>query len=223
MLGHHPSGVNGLPRRCPSLQRVSYHTPIQESEHYTFGLLERYRNGDRAAATELLSAQGERLRKAIRARLPREARYIVEEDEILQETVCRALQNLPRFEWRGKGAFLAWLVGIAVNTLREEAARVGQRGALRGSSSGGTGVLDNVPETDSRTPSRIVERLEDRRFLEDALDRLDEEERVLIIRRQILEQDYPTLAEDLGITEGAVRTRVSRAMSKLARWVERSV
>lgn len=195
---------------------------IHESERYTFGLLERLRSGDQTAATELLSVQGERLRRAIRARLPRESRFLVDEEEILQETVCRALQNLARFEWRGKGAFLAWLVGIAVNALREEAARAGARAPI-GEFRAPDSDLDHVPGSDSRTPSRIVERLEDWQFLEDALDRLDEEERTLIVRRQILEQDYLTLAEDLGITEGAVRTRVSRAMSKLARWVEKRV
>lgn len=212
--------IEGLPL---PVSPVSYEPSIQESERYTFGLLERFRSGDRSAATELLSAQGERLRKAIRARLPKDSRFLVDEDDILQETICRALQSLPRFEWRGKGAFLAWLVGIAVNTLREEATRGGVRGALVRPSSGENSVLDQIAEADSHTPSQVAERLEDWMFLENALDRLDEEERALIVRRQILEQDYTTLAEDFGITEGAVRTRVSRAMSKLARWIDRSL
>src|SRR5262245_45533148 len=217
------SSSKGCPA-VPVLQRVivTYEPTNQESEHYTFGLLERLKNGDQSAATELLSSQGERLRKAIRARLPRETRFVVDEEEVLQETICRALQNLSRFEWRGKGAFLAWLVGIAVNTLREESVRASPRGPNGARPGSAPNALEGVAESDTRTPSRIVERLEDWQFLEEALDRLDEEERVLIVRRQILEQDYPTLAEDLGITEGAVRTRVSRAMSKLARWVEKS-
>jgi RNA polymerase sigma-70 factor (ECF subfamily) len=199
------------------------HETNRESERHTFGLLERLRSGDQSAASELLSFQGDRLRRAIRARLPRESRHIVDEEEILQETICRALQNLERFEWRGKGAFLAWLVGIAVNTLREDAARTIARGPVGEIQAVESEGLEHFVVSDSQTPSRIVERLEDREFLEDALDRLDEEERTLIVRRQILEQDYVTLAEDLGITEGAVRTRVSRAMSKLARWVEKRV
>ena len=201
---------------------MSYEPTIQESERYTFGLLERFRSGDRSAAAELLSSPGERLRKAIRARLPKDSRFLVDEEDVLQETICRALQNLPRFEWRGKGAFLAWLVGIAVNTLREEAVRGVTRGAFVRPASGESSDIEHIAESDSHTPSNVAERLEDWRFLEDALDRLDEEERALIVRRQILEQNYPTLAEDFGSTEGAVRTRVSRAMSKLARWIERS-
>jgi len=200
---------------------VTQEPSLTESERYTFGLLEKLRSGDQAAAGELLSVQGDRLRRAIRARLPRESRYLVDEEEILQETVCRALQNLSRFEWRGKGAFLAWLVGIAVNALREEATRLGVRRPAANIQTMETDRLDQVAVSESQAPSRIVERLEDWKFLEDALDRLDDEERGLIVRRQILEQDYVTLAEDLGITEGAVRTRVSRAMSKLARWVEK--
>jgi RNA polymerase sigma-70 factor (ECF subfamily) len=192
-----------------------------QEELYTFGLLQRLIAGDQKAASELLSVQGERLRRAIRARLPKESRFLVDEEELLQETICRALRNLSRFEWRGKGAFLAWLLGIAVNALREESARLGQRRAL--TELPATEGLEGVPESESRTPSRIAERLEDWRFLEDALDRLEEEDRVLIIRRQILEEDYASLAENMGITEGAVRTRVSRAMSKLARWVEKRV
>jgi RNA polymerase sigma-70 factor (ECF subfamily) len=202
---------------------VSYEPTIQESERYTFGLLERFRSGDRSAAAELLSAQGDRLRKAIRARLPKDTRFLVDEEEVLQETICRALQNLPRFEWRGKGAFLAWLVGIAVNTLREQAVRGGAPRGTIGRPSSMEGDLEHIPESDTDSPSRIAERLDDWKLLEEALDRLDEEDRALVVRRQILEQDYVTLAEDFGITEGAVRTRVSRAMSKLAHWIERSV
>ena len=207
--------------RPPQRANVMHEPGTRESERYTFGLLERLRSGDHAAASELLTAQGERLRRAIRARLPRDSRFLVDEEEILQETLCRALQNLSRFEWRGKGAFLAWLVGIAVNALREEATRTGIRRSVADSETTVADHLERVAGSESQTPSRIAERLEDWQFLEDALDRLDEEERALIVRRQILEQDYITLAEDLGITEGAVRTRVSRAMSKLARWVER--
>ncbi len=207
---------------------LSHGSPsTQENERYTYGLLERLKGGDREAADELFSFHREPLRRAIRAHLPREFRFVVDEEETLQATLCRALERLGRFEWRGKGAFLAWLVGIAVNLLREEAARAAaaRKQGPPGASSAGDGqrALDNLTERDSRSPSRVAERLEDWRLLEDALDQLDEQERAVLVRHKILEQGYRTLAEDLGITERVARARVTRAMNKLARWIEKRV
>jgi RNA polymerase sigma-70 factor (ECF subfamily) len=188
---------------------------MQTDERYTHGLLERLRAGDREAANELFAVHGARLQRALRARLPKQLRALVDEDELVQATLLRSLQILGRFEWRGQGAFLAWLVGIAVNVFREQAAQARRPVEEQPTSMG------EVLERDSNSPSRVAERLEDWQLLEEALDQLDEDDRVLVVHRQILEQDYRSLAEDLGISEGAVRTRVSRAMNQLARWIER--
>ena len=94
-----------------------------QDELYTYGLLQRMHAGD-AAATELLfQVHRERLRRALRAHLAPESRALIDREDVLQETVLRALRRIERFEWRGKGAFLAWLVRIALNVLCDETKR----------------------------------------------------------------------------------------------------
>lgn len=198
-----------------------------ENERYTYGLLERLKAGDHEAARELFSVHGERLRRAIRARLPREFRGLVEEEELVQETFYRALRSMATFEWRGQGAFLAWLVGIAVNAFREEAMR-SRAARLRVARNehhgdGREPALQDIAERDSRSFSRLTERLEDWELLEKALDHLGESDRGLIVHREILGQDFTSMAQDLGMTEEVVRVRVRRAMNRLAQWIEKHV
>jgi RNA polymerase sigma-70 factor (ECF subfamily) len=191
--------------------------PSPEEEQSTLGLLERMRSGDRAAGDLLFRQHRARLMRALRARLVPEARFVVEREELVQETIRKALLSIDRFQWRGQGAFLAWLLQIATNTLQD---------LVRREAAGPLGrSLDDSPihalAHESGTPAAAAARSEELLLLERALDHLEEVERDAIVRRKILGQDYPSLAEDLGLSEGAARTRVSRAMAELTRWAQR--
>jgi RNA polymerase sigma-70 factor, ECF subfamily len=185
-----------------------------EDDRYTHGLLERLRAGDSEAGNELFAVHRERLLRAMRHALRPEMRGVLDEEELVQATLHKAVARLEGFEWRGKGAFLAWLVNMAVNRLRDEAKR--RRVASHGSSSA---VLAAVAAREG-TPSEAAVRREEQDLLERGMDQLEELDRTLIINRKILEQDYQSLAVDLRMTEGAVRMRVHRAMNQLTRWVE---
>src|SRR5262249_10086085 len=157
-----------------------------DGERATYGLLERLRGGDREAANELFSIHGERLRRALRVRLPRDARFLLDGDQLVQATLCRALKDPGRFRRRGPRA------GLALNPLGEEAARARSAAARRPArerrpdESGS--ALQHVAERESRSPSRLAERLEDWRLMEEALDHLGDEDREVIVLRQILGQ-----------------------------------
>jgi RNA polymerase sigma-70 factor (ECF subfamily) len=191
--------------------------PSVEEQQSTLGLLERMRAGDRAAGDALFRQHRARLLRALRARLAPETRYLVEREELVQETFKRALSSIDRFHWRGQGAFLAWLLQIATHTLQDLARRA---------AAGPVAPVDARTATlvdlagDSATPSAAAARSEELEMLERALDRLPEGERDALVRRKILGQDYPSLAQDLGLSEAAARMRVSRAMVELSRWAQ---
>ncbi len=196
-------------------------------EQSTFGLLERLRAGDHEAAETLFGMHRDRLRRALRVRIGPEHRSLVDHEDLLQNTILRALEQMDRFEWRGQGAFLAWLVRIATNLLRSELRGGAHRDAW-GSPRRPLPIENGPPSQilDARvgereTPDQRAARREEEATLELALDRLPEEDRELVVNRKILGQDYASLAGDLAITEGAVRTRVSRALNKVATWVQR--
>ena len=184
-----------------------------EDERYTHGLLLRLQSGDTDAANELFAVHRERLLRAIRHNLAPEKRFALDEEELVQATLHKALGRLGQFTWRGKGAFLAWLVRMAVNLMRDELRRTppGRENARD--------VLANTPVIQD-TPSEAATSQEEQLLLERALDQLEELDRSLIVNRKILKQDYRSLAEDMNMTEGAVRMRVHRVMNRLTRWVE---
>ena len=57
-------------------------------------------------------------------------------------------------------------------------------------------------------------------LVERALGVLDELARNLVVSRRMLGQDYRSLALDHGISEGAVRMRLSRALNRMSRAIE---
>jgi len=192
--------------------------PSPEEEQSTLGLLQRMRAGDRAAGDELFGQHRGRLLRALKVRLGRPS-AACDYEELVQETFGKALLDLDRFQWRGQGAFLAWMLQIALHTARDLARResLAPRALSADSRSGGFGAAGR----ESGTPSAELARSEERALLDSALEQLDEGERDAVVRRKILGQDYRSLAEDLGLTEGAVRMRVSRAMVELTRLAHR--
>jgi RNA polymerase sigma-70 factor (ECF subfamily) len=82
-------------------------------------------------------------------------------------------------------------------------------------------MLDAPLGREVKTPSQVMAEAEERELLEEALHQLEEVDRLLVVRRKILGEDYESLAEELGITAGAVRMRVHRAIARAAAWVER--
>lgn len=199
---------------------VEQRNPFPEDERYTHGLLQRLLAGDRAAGEELVRAHYEPLRRAVRPYFGRELRRVLEEEELLQRAFLRALGSLERFEWRGKGAFLAWMKGIALNQVRAELARRGGHERAPGDEEAEP-LVERLPGREG-TPSQALALREEEQRIEDALLSLSEEERELVTNRKLLGQDYASLAEDLGISEGAVRTKLSRALNRMTVYLERS-
>jgi len=198
---------------------MSDEEPSFEEEQSTLGLLERLRSGDRAAGEALFRQHRVRLLCALRARLAPELRYLVEREELVQETFHEALVSLDRFHWRGQGAFLAWLLQIATHTLQDHARHEGASPLERLDDS----RAERLPELarDSQTPSAAAAHAEEEHLLALALGQLPEGERDAVIRRKLLGQDYASLAQDLGLSEGAARMRVSRALIEMTRWAQR--
>jgi RNA polymerase sigma-70 factor (ECF subfamily) len=111
--------------------------------------------------------------------------------DLAQTTFLRALRGIERF--RGESTVTTWLIGIARNVFREW---------VRRRHRGDTG-LEGV---DSAAPdgSANVDVL-------DVLARLDVEAREVLVLRHILDLPTKEIAVVLGISDAAVRQRISRA------------
>ncbi len=120
-----------------------------------------------------------------------------EAEDAVQEAFCAAWRGRADFDGR---AALAWLYRI---TLTKCVDIMRSRGALS---------FAELPAETAAAPSH-----EGRLELMDALSRLPDGDRALVLGRALAGEDYAELASRLGISEAAARKRYERAKKRLAR------
>lgn len=127
-------------------------------------------------------------------------------DDVTQEAFLAAWRALPEF--RGTCRFSTWLYRLTTNTaidwLRREKRHRG---------------MDDVTELelpdDGPGPQDQAEQAEAQQTVRRALSRLSEEHRQVLLLRYMQELDYAEIAAALEISEGTVKSRISRAKMRL--------
>ena len=172
-------------------------------------LLARARDGDRQALDRLFERYMPLLRRWAAGRLPRFVREFVDTDDMIQDTVMGTLRNVQTFVPRRDGALGAYLRQALQNRIRDEIRRVQAR-PRRG---------DLASDARDHGASPLEEALGGaalRRY-EEALRRLTDEERELILSRIEMGMSYEEVALATGKpTPDAARMAVGRALVRLA-------
>ena len=172
-------------------------------------LLIRARHGDLKAREALASRYLPALRRFAHGRLPARARDLAETDDLVQNTVVRALNHLDRFEPRREGAFLAYLRQILVNQIRDEARRASSR-PVRAE------LSEDLPAAGLSPLEEAIGR-DDVELYEAALAKLAPPQREAIVLRVELGFSYDEVARSLGRqSPNAARMLIARAMVRLA-------
>ncbi|HLN64635.1 MAG TPA: sigma-70 family RNA polymerase sigma factor [Symbiobacteriaceae bacterium] len=176
-------------------------------------LVERAKRGD-AEAFEQLASQYYRKVYNIAYRVignPEDA------SDVAQEAFERAYLSLPEF--RGDSSFQTWLLRITNNACLDELRRRKRRKvtSLDEPMSVEDGEMDRqlaiADEADG--PEQALERLEVQRVVQESINALDEEYRVVVVMRDIQGYSYNEIAETLGINLGTVKSRLNRARHAL--------
>jgi RNA polymerase sigma-70 factor (ECF subfamily) len=165
------------------------------------------RQDDPAAFGELVARHQERIYAAVR-------RFCGHEDDacdIVQRAFLNAFRKIREF--KGDAAFSTWLYRIAFNeaiSYRRERRRPAV--SLEVSDNGVRSALEPVERTG---PEARLESEETQKKVQQALDLLSDEDRQVILLRDLQGHSYEEIAEILGIPKGTVRSRLHRARLEL--------
>jgi len=132
-------------------------------------------------------------------------------EDVAQDVLLKALARLDQF--RRESAFGTWLIQIAINEAKMRKRKL-RRGVMFSLTEGAEQDGAYVPKdfADWREiPSEALERSEIREALANALTLLEEHYRLAFILRDVNELSIEETANALGISRGAVKTRLRRA------------
>ena len=176
----------------------------------TIDLLRRIKSGDESARGDLYRRYQPRLRQWARGKLPSWARDGLDTDDIVQDALLKTLDKLEDFEPRHDGALQGWLYTILRNRIRDEVKKARRRPS--------PDVINSRQVDPSPSPAQEAIGSETQRRYEEALDRLRDEERAVIVMRVEWNFSYEMIAlETSKRTANAARMAVSRALVQLAR------
>lgn len=132
-------------------------------------------------------------------------------DDVVQLAVEKAWRSLGRFD--AERPFRPWLLRIVANTARNDRRARGRRAALatRAASQAAAGVRVAV------TPEDAIVDAEERRMVLEALSSLGAADRLVVALRYFEDLTEEEMAEVLGVRQGTVKSRLSRAMVRLRR------
>ena len=170
-------------------------------------LVSRARAGDTAAFEQLMLDNQDRVYTlCLRMTGNREDAL-----DLAQETFLNAWRGLPRFQ--GESSFATWIYRLASNVcidfLRKEKRR--RSLSMTVSLDGEEGERQAELPDERDTPERHLERAELRRAVARGLDRLSPEHRQALVLRELQGLSYAEIGRALGLEEGTVKSRISRA------------
>ncbi len=155
-----------------------------------------------------------RLHAFVRAHMGGLVRTRERPSDIVQSALHEIVKHAGRVQFTNEQAFRAYFARVALNKLR---ARRRWHGAARRSPAGEVGG-DDLPAVTSPgvAPSEHVSRAEDLERILALIGELDEEERALVTRVDLLEIPIAQVAREEGLPESTVRLRLGRARARLA-------
>jgi len=145
--------------------------------------------------------------------------------ELTQETFVKVIENIGKFQQRS--SFYTWAFRIAVNlTLNYCKRKV--RIPFKSIDAENTEYDNNqkawlgqfLADTGSPDPATVVQNKELCQLLINAIMNLQDAQRAIIVLRDIEGMNYAQIAEVLDIETGTVKSRLSRARSKLREILE---
>ncbi len=178
-------------------------------------LVERFKNGDEAAFSEMI----ERYRGRIYGLVNQMLRNQQDAEEVTQDAFIRAHRGLASF--RGDSAFSTWLYQIATNLARNRYWYWWRRKRDKTVSfdqplgDDDSGTLAEIFPADIESPDDIAVTQEFSDGIAECMDKLGDKHREILVLRNVQDHSYEEIAQILKISVGTVKSRIARARGAL--------
>jgi RNA polymerase sigma-70 factor (ECF subfamily) len=135
-------------------------------------------------------------------------------EDAAQETFVKVFHGLAAFRMESK--FSSWLYRIAVNTCKNKLTSLPHRQAKLHR---GLEAAENDAAPSSPSPAQVLDARGKRESIEAAIARLPEDQRILVVLRDIEGRSYEEIAESTGLNPGTLKSRLNRGRRQLQEWL----
>ena len=135
--------------------------------------------------------------------------------DISQESLLKIYKNISYFE--GKSKFSTWIYRIVTNTALDYIKKHRKSNVFSLNAEmdeDGDSYIENIRDT-SPTPEEALDSEETKKLVHEALNKLSENHRAVLVLRDINGLSYEEIAEVLLCSEGTVKSRINRARNAL--------
>jgi RNA polymerase sigma-70 factor (ECF subfamily) len=191
-------------------QRQEYHMSIGERL-----LLSRLVKRDEDAFNEIVRGYGDRVYNLVLRLVGSPA----EAEDIAQEVFVTVFKSIESY--RGEAKLSTWILRIAANHSKNRIKYLARRRTTGQELRDGSDATEMADEGKApvqahfAAPDVMLEAAETERLMQAAIAELEEEQRLLVVLRDVEELSYEEIVEITGLPEGTVKSRLHRARMAL--------
>ncbi|HVZ75350.1 MAG TPA: sigma-70 family RNA polymerase sigma factor [Polyangia bacterium] len=185
-------------------------------------LISRLKERDEQAFNEIVRLHGDKVFSLVYRMIGNRA----EAEDIAQEVFVTVFKTIDGF--RGEAKFTTWLLRIAANQCKNRIKYLARRatdpdGLDEGGHAGDAATV--APHVAPLTgqidgPDVLLEAAELDGLMQRAIADLDEEQRLLVVLRDVEEMSYDEIGDVTGLPEGTIKSRLHRARMAIKDWLD---
>ncbi len=137
-------------------------------------------------------------------------------EDAAQESFVKVYHGLKEFRMEAK--FSSWLYRIAVNTCKNHLASKAYRDS-RDNRDLEAADTDDLLATRAQNPAQVLESKGKQQAIETAIARLPEEQRLLVVLRDVEDRSYEEITAMTGLPLGTLKSRLNRGRGQLQEWL----
>jgi RNA polymerase sigma-70 factor (ECF subfamily) len=184
-------------------------------------LIDRLLERDEQAFSDIVRLYGDKVFSLIYRMLGNRQ----EAEDVAQDVFITVFKTVESF--RGEAKFSTWLLRIAANHAKNRIKHLARR-PTEGADPDDVSQVRAVPDRPSppvqariEGPDTLLEGMQTERLIQEAIADLPEDQRLLVVLRDVEEMSYQEIEEITGLPEGTIKSRLHRARMAIKERLDR--